>query len=82
MKKYELTDETIEYCGRLLYRIRALKDFSYVNKGDLGGYVANYENAKLGVHAEGCSDSKICGNIIVFGDANVYVKEKIYNDSS
>ncbi|WP_375616758.1 hypothetical protein [Bartonella sp. AP58NXGY] len=37
-KKYELTDEKIEFDGYLtLYRIRALKDFGDVKAGDLGG---------------------------------------------
>ena len=36
-KKYELTDETMEFDGHTLHRIRALKSFSDVMKGDLGG---------------------------------------------
>lgn len=39
MKKFELTNETIEYLGRTLHRIRALRDFSNVKAGDLGGYI-------------------------------------------
>lgn len=31
-KKYKLTDETIEVDGKTLYRIEALKDFSYIKK--------------------------------------------------
>ncbi|WP_245410093.1 hypothetical protein [Bartonella tribocorum] len=43
-KKYEFTDETIEFDGYLtLYRIRALKDFRDIKAGDLGGFV-EYEN--------------------------------------
>ncbi len=36
-KKYKLTNETLEYNGRTLYRIEALRDFSDVKKGDIGG---------------------------------------------
>ena len=36
-KKYKLTDESINFCGRKLYRIEALKDFSDVEKGEKGG---------------------------------------------
>ena len=36
-KKYVLTDETIEFYGTILYRIKAMKDFGDVKKGDLGG---------------------------------------------
>lgn len=32
MKKYRLTDEKREWCGRTLYRIEALKDFANVKK--------------------------------------------------
>ena len=37
-RKYELTNISMEFGGRTLYRIRALKDFSDVKAGDLGGY--------------------------------------------
>ncbi|EJF98611.1 hypothetical protein MEI_00181 [Bartonella vinsonii subsp. arupensis Pm136co] len=37
MKKYELTDQTIDVDGFTLHRIRALRDFGKVKKGDLGG---------------------------------------------
>jgi len=38
--KYEMTDETVTLkSGEVLYRIRALKDFSDVRAGDLGGYI-------------------------------------------
>ena len=39
MKKYELTDETKEFNGKTLYRIRALIDFGLVKTGDLGGWI-------------------------------------------
>ena len=37
--KYKLTDDTIKSTHRTLYRIKALKDFANVKKGELGGYV-------------------------------------------
>lgn len=44
-KKYELAPETVtEFYCKPMYRIRALKDFSDVKKGDLGGYVESEEN--------------------------------------
>ena len=44
-KKYELAPETVtEFYSKSMYRIRALKDFSDVKKGDLGGYVESEEN--------------------------------------
>ena len=38
-KKYKLTDESIKFNNRTLYRIEALKDFGDVEKGDKGGFI-------------------------------------------
>ena len=38
-KKFKLTDEILVVNGKTLYRIKALKDFSDVKKGDKGGFV-------------------------------------------
>lgn len=44
-KKYELVPETVtKFYSKSMYRIRALKDFFDVKKGDLGGYVESEEN--------------------------------------
>lgn len=55
---YELTDETIEFDGHTLHRIRCTKDFLNITKGTLGGFVESYEN--------------LCGEAWVDGDAKVY----------
>jgi hypothetical protein len=44
MEKYALTKETLVWRGRLLHRIKALKDFSNIKKGDLGGFVEGEAN--------------------------------------
>lgn len=45
MKKYEITNETIQlYGGLKLHRIRAITDFGNIKKGQLGGYVESEEN--------------------------------------
>lgn len=43
-KKYKLTDEMKEYNGKFLYRIEALRNFSNVKAGDLGGWVEGEHN--------------------------------------
>lgn len=43
-KKYELTVETRNDCGVVLHRIKALKDFSDVKAGSLGGWVEKEKN--------------------------------------
>ncbi len=39
MQKYEFTDETCEFEGHTLHRIRAMRDFGHVKAGDLGGWI-------------------------------------------
>ena len=43
-RKYELTNISMEFEGRTLYRIIALKNFSDVRKGELGGWVSGIDN--------------------------------------
>ena len=69
MKKYKLTKETINYCGTILYRIEALKNFSNVKKGDKGGFVQSKDNL---------SDE---GDCWIYNDAKVMQKAKI-NDNA
>ncbi|WP_302153463.1 hypothetical protein [Eubacterium ventriosum] len=44
MKKYELTEDTRIHNGRKLHRIKALRDFGDVKKGDLGGWIESESN--------------------------------------
>ena len=37
MKKYEITNESIEFEGKTLYRIKAMSDFDDVKAGEFGG---------------------------------------------
>lgn len=44
-KKYELTETTMEISkGKVLHRIKALKSFGYVKKGNIGGWVESEAN--------------------------------------
>lgn len=64
-KKYKLTDETKVYNGKTLYRIQALKNFSYVNKGQKGGFVESENNLSQE------NDCWIANDAMVFDDARV-----------
>lgn len=64
-KKYKLTDETIIHQGKKLYRIEALKDFSGVRKGNLGGYVESEHNLSHN------GDCWIANSALVFDGASV-----------
>lgn len=74
--KYELTDETIEFGGRTLYRIKALKDFGGVKTGDLGGYVESEDNLS---HEGMCwiyDDAKVYDNVRIANNAIVFGSSK------
>ena len=70
-KKYEMLER--EENG--LCRIRALKDFGNVSKGDIGGYIEEEENlSQLG-------DCWICDNASVSGTAKIFDNAKIFGDA-
>ena len=72
-KKFELTEEfIINNSGVKLYRIKALKDFSDVKKGDFGGYVQQERNLSQFGNAWVYGDAKVYGNVWIFGDAQVF----------
>ena len=81
--KYEITDIVGYRFKQKVYRIRALKNFSDVKKGDLGGFVSSYENlsqedncwiyddAVVMENATVITDTKIKGNATIYGKAVV-----------
>lgn len=71
-KKYEILKDTeINFFGKKIYRIKALKDFAYVKKGDIGGFVESEENLSqegdcwIYGNAIVCDNSIVCGNSVV-----------------
>ena len=86
-KKYELTDETICCIGHTLHRIKALKDFFDIKKGDIGGFIEKegnlsqdddcwvYDNAKV------FDGAKVFGNAIVFGYVTVSDNARVFDDA-
>ena len=81
MKKYDLIRE------KSLFRIVALKDFSNVKKGDLGGLIEKegnldqqgncwvYGNARI------IGDAFVCDNARVYGNAFVGDNAKLYGNA-
>lgn len=92
MKKYKLTKTTRVIFGRTLYQIKALKDFSDVRKGDVGGWVEKeenlsqegnawiYGNAQVYDNAWVSGDAQVCGNAQVYGNARVYDDAQVYGN--
>ena len=70
-KKYELTNEVMEYDGHTLHRIKALKDFFNINKGDLGGWVESEDNLSQYGNCWVFNNSKVYGNVEIYDDARV-----------
>ena len=81
MKKYELTNEIIEFRGRKLYRIRAMVDFGDVKAGDLGGYIESEENLSQEGLCWVCGTAWVCGNAKVYGDAWVCGNARVSGDA-
>ena len=86
-KKYELTDITINWHGRVLHRIKALRDiecgwiFRDVSVGELGGFIEKEENLS---HEGDCwifQDAKVYDNAIVTGDAQVFQDAQVYDNA-
>ena len=86
--KYELLNNNfIEYKGRKLYRIKALKSFSDIKCGDIGGYVENgknlsqngncwiYNNAKV------YDDGRVFDNAIIKNDAEVFDNASVLDNA-
>jgi hypothetical protein len=73
--KYELTDVSIEWMGKTLFQIKALKSFWNVEVGELGGYIEKEENLSF------FWDAWIYWNAIVYWDAQVFWNAWIYWNS-
>ena len=75
--KYEiLKDEFIDFDGRKLYRIKALKDFRNVKAAEAGGYIESEQN----LSQEG--DAWVTGNARAYGDAWVSGDARVLNRHS
>ena len=81
MKKHELTDDTITVGGRILHRIKALKSFSDVEEGDLGGYVEKEDNLNQSGNAWVYGNARVYGDARVSGNAQVYGNARVYGDA-
>ena len=69
-RKYELTNISMEFGIKTLYRIRALKDFSDVKRGELGGWVSSEDNLSQE------------GNCWIYNEAKCMDNAKMYNNST
>lgn len=81
--KYKLTDNTLEITNSkgditILHQIEALKDFKYVHKGELGGYIESESNLSqegncwVGYGVKVLENSVITDNVFVKGHSEIY----------
>ena len=81
-KKFELLlDDTVEYFGIKLFRIRALISFGNVEAGDIGGYIEKEENLSIYGKALVSGDARVYGNARVYGDALVSGDALVYGNT-
>ena len=85
MKKYKLTTEALQFAGRTLHRIKAVKDFGTIQEGELGGWIENEknlsqdDNAWIYREAMAFDNARVCDRAEVYGNAIVYDKAYIYD---
>ena len=75
MKKYQLTDEIMQYNGHILRRIRALRDFGIVKAGALGGWVEHERNLSQN------GNCWVFDNACVYGEACVLENAQIFDEA-
>ena len=80
-KKYKLTEETINVNGKTLYRIKSLKDFGNVKKGDKGGFVEKEENLSQSGDCWVYDNAKVYNNAKVFDYADIYGNAEIFGNA-
>jgi hypothetical protein len=84
VKKYRLTDERIEFDGRILFRIEALRNFGIVQKGELGGFVESEKNLShagdcwLFQNTKACKKAWICENGRMFDESSATGSAKLF----
>lgn len=79
--KYEFTSETTKVYGHTLHRIRAVRCFSDVKAGDLGGQIEKEYNLSHEDHAWVCDEGKVYGDARVIDDARVLGCAKVYDNA-
>lgn len=93
MKKFILTNETIEIFGITLHRIKAVRSFGNVKEGDFGGFIEKeenlsqeldawvYGNAKVWGNAKVCDDAQVLGYAKVCGNAQLCGNAQVCNNA-
>ena len=80
--KYELLKENFkDILGHRIYQIRALKDFSNIKKGTLGGWIEKVENLSQEGRCWVFGDAQIFGDAWVAGNAQIFGNARVYDNA-
>ena len=80
-KKYKLTEESIKFNSKTLYRIESLRDFGTIKKGDKGGFIESERNLSHEGHAWVSDNAKVFGKAQVYDDAKIFGDAKVYDNA-
>lgn len=92
-KKYCITDISQDFHDKKVYRIKALKDFGTVKKGDLGGFVESennlshdglcwlFDEAIAADNSRVVDDAVLYNNVIACDNCFICGKVLVYDDS-
>ena len=75
--KYKLTNKKIDYLGRTLYQIEAVKKFGNIAKGQKGGFIEKKSNLSQDGNAWVYNYAMVYGNAKVCDNAKVYDCAKV-----
>lgn len=78
-KKYKLTNDIFVYHDIKLYRIKALKDFDDVSKGQLGGYIESEKNLSQEGNCWVYDNAMVYNNARVYNNAKIHDSAQVYN---
>lgn len=81
-KKFAFTDETMQFEGKTLHRIKALKSFGNVKKYDIGGWIEKEDNLSQYGNCWVHNEAKVMGNALVHEDAQVSGHAEISDEAS
>lgn len=80
--KYILTkDDSIACNSVYFYRPKAVKDFSNVSKGNIGGFIDGYHNLSQKGNCWIYHTASVYGEAYISEDAKILDKARIYGDS-
>jgi hypothetical protein len=79
--KYKLTKNKTTIGDVTLYQIEALKDFSNIKKGDLGGWIEKESNLSQQGNCWVYGDALVYDDALVYGDAEVYGSTLVFGNT-